>query len=40
MSAALAEVQAHIATAARAASRDPAAVTLVAVSKTHGAERV
>ena len=26
--------------AARAASRDPAAVTLVAVSKTHGAERV
>jgi pyridoxal phosphate enzyme (YggS family) len=40
MSAALAEVKARIATAARAASRDPAAVTLVAVSKTHGAERV
>ncbi|MGE0421935.1 MAG: YggS family pyridoxal phosphate-dependent enzyme [Reyranellaceae bacterium] len=40
MSAALAEVQARIAAAARAASRDPAAVTLVAVSKTHGAERV
>jgi pyridoxal phosphate enzyme (YggS family) len=40
MSAALAEVQARIAAAARAASRDPAAVTLVAVSKTHGADRV
>lgn len=40
MSAALAEVQARIAAAARAASRDPAAVTLVAVSKTHGAERI
>ncbi len=40
MSAALAEVQGRIAAAARAASRDPAAVTLVAVSKTHGAERV
>ena len=40
MSAALAEVQARIAAAARAASRDPAAVTLAAVSKTHGAERV
>jgi pyridoxal phosphate enzyme (YggS family) len=40
MSAALAEVRARIAEAARAASRDPAAVTLVAVSKTHGAERV
>ncbi len=40
MSAALAEVRARIAAAARAASRDPAAVTLVAVSKTHGAERV
>jgi len=40
MSAALDEVQARIAAAARAASRDPAAVTLVAVSKTHGAERV
>ncbi|MBV9832894.1 MAG: YggS family pyridoxal phosphate-dependent enzyme [Alphaproteobacteria bacterium] len=40
MSAALAEVQARIAAAAHAASRDPAAVTLVAVSKTHGADRV
>lgn len=40
MSAALAEVRARIAAAARAAARDPAAVTLVAVSKTHGAERV
>jgi pyridoxal phosphate enzyme (YggS family) len=40
MSAALAEVKARIAAAARAASREPAAVTLVAVSKTHGAERV
>ena len=40
MSVALAEVQARIAAAARAASRDPATVTLVAVSKTHGAERV
>lgn len=40
MSAALAEVQSRIAAAARAASRDPAAVTLVAVSKTHGPERV
>jgi pyridoxal phosphate enzyme (YggS family) len=40
MSVALAEVQSRIAAAARAASRDPAAVTLVAVSKTHGAERV
>lgn len=40
MSAALAEVRARIAAAARAASRDPTAVTLVAVSKTHGAERV
>jgi pyridoxal phosphate enzyme (YggS family) len=36
----LAEVRQHIETAARAAGRDPAAVTLVAVSKTHGAERV
>ena len=36
----LAEVRLHIATAARAAGRDPAAVTLVAVSKTHGADRV
>jgi PLP dependent protein len=40
MSVALADVQARIAAAARAASRDPAAVTLVAVSKTHGADRV
>ncbi len=40
MSAALAEVQARITAAARAAARDPAAVTLVAVSKTHGADRV
>lgn len=40
MSAALTEVQARIAAAARAASRDPSAVTLVAVSKTHGAERI
>lgn len=36
----LAEVSRHIAEAARAASRDPAEVTLVAVSKTHGADRV
>ena len=36
----LAEVQARIAAAARAAGRDPAAVTLIAVSKTHGPERV
>ena len=36
----LAEVRRRIADAARAAGRDPAAVTLVAVSKTHGAERV
>jgi PLP dependent protein len=36
----LAEVRQHIAAAARAAGRDPAAVTLVAVSKTHGANRV
>jgi pyridoxal phosphate enzyme (YggS family) len=36
----LAEVRQHIATAARAAGRDPASVTLVAVSKTHGADRV
>ena len=33
----LAAVQARIAAAARAASRDPSAVTLVAVSKTHDA---
>jgi pyridoxal phosphate enzyme (YggS family) len=36
----LAEVKGRIEQAARAAGRDPAAVTLVAVSKTHGAERV
>lgn len=36
----LAEVHQHIAAAARAAGRDPAAVTLVAVSKTHGADMV
>jgi pyridoxal phosphate enzyme (YggS family) len=36
----LADVRQHIAAAARAAGRDPAAVTLVAVSKTHGADRV
>jgi len=36
----LAEVQRRIAEAARAAGRDPASVTLVAVSKTHNAERV
>jgi pyridoxal phosphate enzyme (YggS family) len=36
----LAEVQGRIAQAARAAGRDPASITLVAVSKTHGAERV
>ncbi len=36
----LAEVSGHIAEAARAAGRSPADVTLVAVSKTHGAERV
>jgi pyridoxal phosphate enzyme (YggS family) len=36
----LAEVRQHIAASARAAGRDPASVTLVAVSKTHGADRV
>jgi len=36
----LADVTRRIAEAARAAGRDPADVTLVAVSKTHGAERV
>src|SRR6516164_2032693 len=36
----LAEVMRRIADAARAAGRDPADVTLVAVSKTHGADRV
>ena len=36
----LAEVRGRIAAAARAAGRDPANVTLVAVSKTHGADRV
>jgi pyridoxal phosphate enzyme (YggS family) len=36
----LAEVTRRIADAARTAGRDPAAVTLVAVSKTHGADKV
>ncbi len=36
----LAEVQGHIAEAARAAGRNPADVTLIAVSKTHGADRI
>ena len=36
----LAEVRRRIAEAARAAGRDPASVTLVAVSKTQGAEQV
>ena len=36
----LAEVTARIADAARAAGRQPSDVTLVAVSKTHGADRV
>jgi pyridoxal phosphate enzyme (YggS family) len=36
----LAEVRHRIDEAARAAGRDPASVTLVAVSKTHGADRV
>jgi pyridoxal phosphate enzyme (YggS family) len=36
----LADVRRRIAAAARAAGRDPAEITLVAVSKTHGAERV
>lgn len=36
----LAEVTGRIAEAARAAGRNPADVTLVAVSKTHGADRV
>jgi PLP dependent protein len=36
----LAEVEGRIAEAARAVGRAPADVTLVAVSKTHGAERV
>lgn len=36
----LAKVRQHIAAAARAAGRDPASITLVAVSKTHGADRV
>jgi len=37
---ALAEVRARIAAAARTARRDPAAVHLVAVSKTQGADRI
>jgi len=36
----LAEVTRRIADAARTAGRDPAVVTLVAVSKTHGADKV
>ncbi|MGF1608640.1 MAG: YggS family pyridoxal phosphate-dependent enzyme [Kiloniellales bacterium] len=36
----LAAVRQHIAAAARAAGRDPASVTLVAVSKTHGPDAV
>jgi pyridoxal phosphate enzyme (YggS family) len=36
----LTEVRRRIAHAARAAGRDPASVTLIAVSKTHGADRV
>jgi pyridoxal phosphate enzyme (YggS family) len=36
----LAEVQGRIAEAARAAGRAPGEITLVAVSKTHGADRV
>ncbi len=36
----LAEVQAHIARAAKLAGRDPAGVTLIAVSKTHGADAI
>ncbi|MCC8432898.1 YggS family pyridoxal phosphate-dependent enzyme [Reyranella aquatilis] len=36
----LADVTGHIAEAARAAGRSPSDVTLVAVSKTHGPERV
>jgi PLP dependent protein len=36
----LAEVLRRIAEAARSAGRDPSAITLVAVSKTHGADRV
>ncbi|HTB37749.1 MAG TPA: YggS family pyridoxal phosphate-dependent enzyme [Reyranella sp.] len=36
----LAKVRQHIAAAARAVGRDPASITLVAVSKTHGADRV
>ena len=36
----LADVRQRIADAAKAAGRDPASVTLVAVSKTHGADRV
>ena len=36
----LAEVKGHIADAARASGRSPSDITLVAVSKTHGADRV
>lgn len=40
LAARLAEVKARIAAAARAAGRDPAAIRLLAVSKTFGADRV
>jgi pyridoxal phosphate enzyme (YggS family) len=36
----LAEVRSHIAAAAQAVGRDPASITLVAVSKMHGADSV
>ncbi|TAN59174.1 MAG: YggS family pyridoxal phosphate-dependent enzyme [Rhodospirillales bacterium] len=36
----LGEVRAHIETACRKAGRDPSSVSLVAVSKTHGPERI
>ena len=36
----LSEVRTHIAAAAKAAGRDPAGVTLVAVGKAHSAERI
>ncbi len=38
--AAIAEIRARIVEAARAAGRDPATVSLVAVAKTHGVERI
>jgi pyridoxal phosphate enzyme (YggS family) len=40
IAAALASIRARIAAAAAQAGRDPAAITLVAVSKTHGADAV